>query len=67
MSRCRKHNELTRDLFKHKGITGSSNGWLDVQLADGTVALRIWLLDSMDRGCHGARGWHAPLRIRVRF
>ena len=62
-SHCRQHNELTRDLFTPKGITGASNGWLDVQLADGTVALRLWLLDSMDRGCRGARGWHVPLHI----
>ncbi len=62
---CRQHNELTRDLFQHKGMTGASNGWLDVQLADRTVALRLWLLDSMDRGCHGARGWHVPLPVRI--
>ncbi len=42
-----------------EGVTGASNYYLDIYDARGEeVAARVWLLDSMDRGCERTTaGW----------
>lgn len=37
-------------------ITGASNYYIDILGGDGSVAARVWFLDSMDRGCEGQAG-----------
>ena len=48
------------------GVPSVGNYHLDVasEHTDGGVALRLWMLDSMDRGCGGVPGWCAQAGVR---
>ena len=66
-----------RRVGRNPELTGLSNGWLDVlgpaeglwsggEGGNRSAALRLWLLDSMDRGCDSiAQSWCMPPALGV--
>lgn len=44
-----------------RGTPDAGNYWIDVLTEDGQQqALRLWMLDTMNRGCGGVPGWYDP-------